>query len=114
MTNFGRLLLIVVIIASLGAVSASPSIAQKFLGFSRSVCEGDVKIPNSDLSVRRRESQIVVVKRESIVTPTGVVPVVWQCNDVQQPIVNCPAGTTKVMFDRTQGGRLVTIICLKR
>ena len=109
-----RLPLIIVLLTSICAINVSTSTAQKFLGFGRGACEGDVKIPDVDVSVRKRESQIVILKRDSRAPPQGVVPVNWQCDGQPQPVLNCPVGTTKAMFDRTQGGRLVTIICLKR
>jgi hypothetical protein len=79
--------------------------AQQFRGFGRSICDQDVTIEGTPLTVRAFES-----RSSNIGNPT----IRWKCGAAQRPDVQCPPNTNKVLVDRSQGGRVVSIICLQK
>jgi hypothetical protein len=92
----------------LSALLPQTGTAQQYLGNARQRCQGPVTVTTSGgaLQVRPFEARSAEV---------GGAAVRWQCPDQQQAgEVPCPAGTNKVLIDRSQGGSIFSIICLQK
>ena len=111
MTLVHRGSLVFVVALNIGAAITSPSFAQKYLGYARGSCSGTVTIADTGVAVKNRGTQIYIPK--TVAAPAAGVAVRWECDGVLRPVLECPAGTGKILFDRTRGGALLTITCLK-
>jgi hypothetical protein len=81
--------------------------AQRYLGNARQRCADQVTVttPGMTAQVRPFES------RSADVTTSKLS---WQCGGQPQPDIDCPANTTRILIDRSQGGSVFSIICLRK
>jgi hypothetical protein len=82
-------------------------VAQRFLGNARQKCADQVTVttPGMTAQVRPFESRSADVSSSTLS---------WQCGGQPQPDINCPANTTRILIDRSQGGSVFSIICLQK
>jgi hypothetical protein len=99
-------LLLSLFTALIFAVLPQTSWAQQYLGNARQRCQGPVTVTTSGGSMQ-------VQPFESRAGEVGG-PVRWQCAEGSSGEVPCPAGTNKVLVDRSQGGSIFSIICLQK
>ena len=80
--------------------------AQQYLGNARQKCTEPVTVTAQGMSVQVRpfESRSVEV---------GSVTLNVQCAGQSQP-VQCPGNTNKILVDRSQGGSVFSIVCLRK
>lgn len=81
--------------------------AQRYLGHARQKCADHVTVttPGMTAQVRPFESRSADVTSSTLS---------WQCGGQPQPDINCPANTTRILIDRSQGGSIFSIICLQK
>jgi len=88
-------------------VTPDTGAAQQYLGNARQKCAEQVTVTAAGVSVEVRpfESRSVEVRGTTMSV---------QCGGQRQADVQCPTNTNKVLVDRSQGGSVFSIICLRR
>jgi hypothetical protein len=92
---------------TLSVLMPDPGFAQRYLETKRQKCPDRAKVttPGLPAPVGAYEA-----RSADVTTPS----VTLQCEGQPQQPVECPPGTNRILIDRSQGGGVFSIICLRK